>query len=501
MKRIFQVSIILISLLHFTGCIPNTSTQIQSTAIPEIFPDYTYVTVPSTIAPLNFTPQDTFYTAVIAEFSGTRGNSFRVKGRKNITIPKNKWTELLKANKGDSISVTLKILKEDKWIQHTSFPIYISEHPIDHGLVYRLIAPGYELYSRMGIYQRDLQSYKQKTILVNTLLPETCMNCHSVNRGDPDFFNLHLRGSESGTIILKDGNLEVYDTKTPETLSNCVYPYWHPSGRFIAYSVNTTRQMFPMDPGQRIEVYDTASDIVVYDTEQNHLISSKHLTTEHFETFPAFSPDGKDLYFCVADCKDMPQDYKEVRYALCRISFDSETASFGTKVDTLLHAPGIHKSVTFPRPSYDGNFLTFTLADYGTFPIWHKEADIGIIDLRTGEWRLMEGINSPHVDSYHSWSSNSRWMVFSSRRGDGLYTRLYIAFIDENGNTGKPFLLPQKDPAKYYPETLYSFNIPEFITSPVDLDMRKIAKKTARKTSMQWGGLKDNVPFNVPSGI
>ncbi|HRW95455.1 MAG TPA: hypothetical protein P5167_06375, partial [Bacteroidales bacterium] len=141
MKRIFPVSLILISLLHLTGCIPNTSTQVPSTAIPEIFPDYTYVTVPSTIAPLNFTPQDTFYTAVIAEFSGTRGNLFRVKGRKNITIPKNKWTELLNANKGDSISVTLKILKEDKWIQHTSFPIYISEHPIDHGLVYRLIAP------------------------------------------------------------------------------------------------------------------------------------------------------------------------------------------------------------------------------------------------------------------------------------------------------------------------------------------------------------------------
>jgi len=493
MKRILPVFFLLTSLVQFTGCIPNVSNPANLTAIPAIFPDYTYVTVPSTIAPLNFAPQDISYTAVVAEFSGPDGTPFRVKGRKYIAIPANKWKNLLTANKGDSICVALSVMKEDKWVQYQPFPIYIGQHHVDYGLAYRLIAPGYELYSRMGIYQRHLQSYKEKTILVNTLTPESCMNCHSVNRGNPGFFNLHLRGKQAGTVLIKDGNLEVYETKTPETLSNCVYPYWHPSGRFIAYSVNSTRQMFPMDPGQRIEVYDTASDIVIFDTEENSLISSKHLTTNNFETFPAFSPDGKTLYYCVADYKNMPQDYKDVRYALCSIAFDPETATFGATVDTLINAPRIDKSLTFPRPSYDGKHLMFTLADYGTFPIWHTEADLGLLDLQTGEWQLMEGVNSPHVDSYHSWSSNSRWMVFSSRRGDGLYTRSYIASIEDNGKTGKPFLLPQKNPVKYYSETLYSFNIPEFITAPVKLDMRKAVKKTARKTTMQWGGLKDSV--------
>lgn len=58
--------------------------------------------------------------------------------------------------------------------------------------------------------------------------------------------------------------------------------------------------------------------------------------------------------------------------------------------------------------------------------------------------RPIKEVNSDDTESFHNWSSNSRWFVFSSRRGDGLYTRLYLASMDENGVVGKPFLLPQE---------------------------------------------------------
>ena len=80
------------------------------------------------------------------------------------------------------------------------------------------------------------------------------------------------------------------------------------------------------------------------------------------------------------------------------------------------------------------------------------------------------------VESYHSWSSNSRWFVFSSRRIDGLYTRPYIAYVDEDGKVGKPFLLPQKD-AGFYQSFMKSFNIPEFITGKVKVRGRVLAIK------------------------
>ena len=78
------------------------------------------------------------------------------------------------------------------------------------------------------------------------------------------------------------------------------------------------------------------------------------------------------------------------------------------------------------------------------------------------------------TESYHSWSSNSRWIVFSSRRIDGLYTRPYFAYIDEEGNASKPFLLPQKD-TDYYHRFMKSYNIPEFITGKVSSKIRALS--------------------------
>jgi hypothetical protein len=77
--------------------------------------------------------------------------------------------------------------------------------------------------------------------------------------------------------------------------------------------------------------------------------------------------------------------------------------------------------------------------------------------------------NDPsEAESYHSWSSDGRWAMYGSRRLDGRYTRLYIAYFDEDGNPHKPFLLPQEDP-RYNIWRLKSFNVPEFIDGKVEV--------------------------------
>ena len=116
----------------------------------------------------------------------------------------------------------------------------------------------------------------------------------------------------------------------------------------------------------------------------------------------------------------------------------------------------------------------FTLSDYGNFSIWHKEADLWLLNLQEGSMRAIDEVNSDNTESYHSWSSNSRWFVFSSRRDDGLYTRLYLAHIGADGHVSKPFMLPQKNPQEYYDRLIYSYNVPEFTNQPIQLEHRQI---------------------------
>ena len=134
------------------------------------------------------------------------------------------------------------------------------------------------------------------------------------------------------------------------------------------------------------------------------------------------------------------------------------------------------KSVSFPRPSYDGRFLCYTLSDFGQFSIWHHEADLWLLNLSTGESRLMAGANSGDTESFHNWSTNSRWLVLSSRRDDGLFTRPYFCHVDERGNVSKAFMLPQRNPRRFYRERFFSFNVPDFIIAPTHFDSRKASR-------------------------
>lgn len=133
-----------------------------------------------------------------------------------------------------------------------------------------------------------------------------------------------------------------------------------------------------------------------------------------------------------------------------------------------------------PRISPDGKWLMASIADYGQFHIWHKEADIYLINLATNQLFKPKGFNSKEAESYHSWSSNSRWFVVASRRADGLHSVPYFAYIDQEGNVDKPFMLPQKD-ADFYDYFLQSYNIPELIKGEIPitvLEMDHIIKTT-----------------------
>ena len=455
---IYMVLFVLMTL----ACSPGYKIDQYQDKEVSINPDYKDITVPHNIAPLNFTVNGSLLSFVKYEVDG---DSLIVGEKDNQTdIPLKKWHEFLERAQGKQVNVTVVVNQKGIYVAYKPFSFHVSADPIDGYLAYRLIEPGYAIWNQMGIYQRNLTNFEETPIIENKVTKGNCVNCHSFCERNPEHYLFHMRSTLGGTVFVNGDSIDFVNTQAKETISPLVYPYWHPSGDYVAFSTNKTSQGF--HPTQRVEVYDLASDVVVYQIKEHMIISSSRLASkDSYETFPAFSPDGKYLYFCSARAVEkMPEDYAKAKYNLKRIAFDAATANFGDSLETVFDASSIDKSVSFPRVSPDGRHLVFTLHGYGNFSIWHRDADLWCLDLANGGAEPMEALNSDDVESYHSWSGNSRWLVFSSRRDDGLYTRLYISHVDSEGKASKPFLLPQKNPRDYYENLLYSYNIPEFMT-------------------------------------
>lgn len=451
--------------------------------LPNIYPDYTNVTVPINIAPLTF-EIDGKVDDVVARLSV--GEEEVVCGGPKIQPDVDDWHRLAEAAKGKAINVEVYVKDNDNWTRFKPFNIYVSPDSIDPYISYRLISPSYVTYEELTINQRCLENYEESVIFDNMLCSEgtqgQCINCHNYQQYNPDRMQFHARQNMGGTVIAYDGKIQKINMRNDSILSAGVYPTWHPWLPFIVYSTNMTGQIFHSVNPNKIEVFDSESDLIAYNVEKNEVTNIEKDPAE-MECFPFWAPDGKTLYYCSAhfEYSDSVGDKglefitrtQEAKYNLYKKRFDPETMQFGPR-ELVFAADSLGKSATLPRISPDGRYLMFTLAKYGVFHIWHHDADLFLLDLQTGEVRNMEEINSPDTESYHSWSSNGRWVVFSSRRYDGNYTRPFIAHVDEKGIGTKPFELPCADP-DYHRQFLKCYNIPEFMRGPVTIQPQKFA--------------------------
>ena len=468
----------------------------EGNELPTIYPDYVEVTVPVNIAPLTFEWDGTPCTDMVTRF--TADDEQLVLGGQKAQPSFDEWRTLAEKAQGKAIGVEVFTQNDGgQWTRHKPFNIYVSPDSINAWMSYRLIAPSYVAYEELTLNQRCLENYDERVMVDNMLcgVEETgqCVNCHNYQQYNPGRMQFHARQHHGGTIIVYDGKMKKVNMKCDSTISAGVYPAWHPWLPLIVYSTNHTSQTFHTRNLNKIEVFDSASDLILYNVENDEVSNVENDPVE-FEVFPAWAPDGRTLYYCSAHFErqdtvsadvEVIRRAKEIKYALYKKSFDPDTRRFGPK-ELVFPAESLvaetdsaatfnsSKSVTLPRVSPDGRYLMFTLGNYGVFHIWHREADLYLMDLSTGEVRPMDEINSPDTESYHSWSSNGRWVVFSSRRDDGGYTRPFIAHIDKDGKGSKPFELPQRDP-DYHRQFMKSYNIPELMKGPVTITPQEFA--------------------------
>jgi hypothetical protein len=399
----------------------------------------------------------------------------KINGRSKINIPEKKWKKLLSQGE-QKLKITVSTFKDEKWTQFKSFLWEVKFDKLDPFLTYRLIEPGYEVWNKLQIVERNIESFNERVIADNNLIEGSCINCHISGGYDGSISMFHIRGEYGGTILNRNGKLRKINIRDTGMISPAIYGNIHPSGNFAVFSTNIVIPEFHTYKSEKMEVYDSKSDLVVLDFDTNEILTKPMLSdTTAYESFPVFSADGKWIYFCSAPYVALPDSVKSLKYNICRVSFDAPTKTIGDKIDTLWNAKRMNGSVSHLKTSPDGKYLLYTVADYGTFPIWHREADLQMMNLKTGAIDNLKMVNDTCSDSYHSWSSNSRWFLFASKRDDGIYGKPYFCYVDSTGKTSKPFVLPQKDP-EIYDNTFKSFNIPELFKNKVPFDAREIEK-------------------------
>ena len=479
---------ILLLLLLVTSCskhpsLPTSFTEVNET--PHIYPDYVDVVVPPNIAPLNFLVDDV--EDVVAEIK-SQASRVTFGGKKNkMQIDEKEWHELLAEAKGKSLSVRVYTKKDGKWLAYKPFSIDVAEEDIDPYVSFRVLPPTFVGYDELSIRQRNLTNFEETTIYNNRQISHglegQCINCHSYQNYGTSNMMFHTRMQNPGTMIVSDGELIFVNLKADGMISAAAYNSWHPHLPIIAFSTDHTMQSFHTRDITKVEVMESASDLVIYDVKKNRVQVVLNDSTE-WELFPSWSPDGKYLYYCSAhyeyqqgyeDTDELLKNYKQLQYNLYRLSFDADSMAFG-EPELIYDARSKNRSAVQPRVSQDGRYVLLAEGPNGLFHIWHTSAEIEILDLQTGELLDTKTMNSPLPESYPSFSSNDRWIMFESRRDDGNYTRTYFAYFDKQGKVHKPFMMPAEDP-EYFRLLLRSWSRPELMKEPVRITPRQFYEK------------------------
>lgn len=402
---------------------------------------------------------------VLVEIGGDGERLTFLATSKRWRFPRKVWQRLRAHAVSRDARLQVKGLKLNKAGQKTGaleaseiVRFRISRDPTDNYIVYRLVSPPFSSAKTPDLFVRDIRKDEPKLFL--SARRKYCVNCHcfSSKQGNVGKLSLQVRSLDAARHKLPV-YLGVYDidrgtgyrVQLPFEIQMTTYMAWSPDHTKLAFSAN--QKIAALKP----ILYETqlagmsTSDIAIYDMTRNEAYLLPGASDPNMlEVYPRWSPDQTLIVFSRSPVGHHPA---HILYDLYAVRVDGGEESVAWPVEDAVNNG---RSNYFPRFSPDGKWFSFCQCDGGDLIRSSSDIYLKAGNLKGPAHRL--ACNVPHAaDSWYSWSSNSRWIVWASKREGGIYAYLYLTHIDEAGRASPAIRLP----VKRRPDA--SFNIPEFV--------------------------------------